>query len=171
MYYEVIDKQAELDHAKTGIEYYQQGYLTRDGALFLYKVWVDDHGVCHPIWFIGKDALLNLLSHDLTHLLERTQDLVMILSDDIRRHAIPLTAIADVHMYTYLTDFQAYEESFWYVDPSEPEPYDDYHDLPFEELYSYFDGDPHDLAHALGEDWASSLGEPDDDDDDWDDDD
>ena len=55
-----MDKKKELNHIKAGIQLYKGGYITRKGALAIYRVWVDDDDNFHPLHFISK----NLLSYD-----------------------------------------------------------------------------------------------------------
>lgn len=155
-----IDKRKELSHVKDGIELYKYGYITRKGALAIYRVWVDDDDNFHPLHFISKDGLLNLLSYDVledpydrptTDQVTDCDTQYKLITDLMERHDITLNDVNIEHYY--LSKWQSFNE---------PQNDDDYYydndDGPdMQEWFDHFDHDRDEMSNRFGDDWERLL--------------
>jgi len=160
-------KLKHMQDAKQAIRLYQQKQIGKDDALLTYKVWIDPKGIFNPIYFMSAHTAIRFVNHltpqfidDQPEFLQNNIGFFINISvDQIQNQTVRMAIDDHVQAYNdqyYLEEY--YAELHANIDDNERErPYNAFDDLPIEDTYNFFDGDPRDMEDHFGSDWESNL--------------
>ena len=147
-----------MQDAKQAIRLYQQRRISKDEALLIYKIWIDAKGTFHPIYFMSANTTIRFLNELIpqfinNHVAFFWDDIFFFLYISVERIHNPdaRRIIEEIQEYYNRHQDQAAEGS--YIGEHQAT----FDDIPFEDAYSFFDGDPSDMEEHFGDDWESNL--------------